>query len=55
MLDGRSYIAGAATGYGSIGNEDIGSYDSGAPASGGSSSSQGQPSPSRDLDDEIPF
>ncbi|MGB0308736.1 MAG: single-stranded DNA-binding protein [Paracoccaceae bacterium] len=55
MLDGRSDNAGASAGYGSIGNQDMGSYDSGAPAGDGYSSTQGQPSPSRDLDDEIPF
>ena len=55
MLDGRSDNAGASADYGSIGNEDMGSYDSGTPASGGYASPPGQPSPSRDLDDEIPF
>ena len=55
MLDGRSDNTGASAGYGSIGNEDMGSYESGAPAGDGYSTIQGQPSPSRDLDDEIPF
>ena len=55
MLDGRSVNTGASAGYGSIGNEDMGSYESGAPAGDGYSKTQGQPSPSRDLDDEIPF
>ena len=55
MLDGRSDNAGASAVYGSISNENMGSYDSGTPASGGYSSPQEQPSPSRDLDDEIPF
>ena len=55
MLDGRSDNTSASTGYGSIGNEDMGSYDSSAPAVDDYSPAQRQPSPSRDLDDEIPF
>ena len=55
MLDGRSDNTSASAGYGSIGNEDMGSSESGAPAGDGYSTTQGQPNPSRDLDDEIPF
>jgi single-strand DNA-binding protein len=55
MLDGRSDNTGASAGYGSIGNADMGSYARGAPEGVGYSTTQGQPSPSRDLDDEIPF
>jgi single-strand DNA-binding protein len=54
MLDGRNDNAGASAGYDSIA-KDMGSYDSSSPAGGGYSSPQGQPSPLRDLDDEIPF